>query len=76
MKNGRCTRIVDFLFYSKSDDRSLCKRCAEKLSSIQNLYFEEVFEAAFYLEKMEELVMSFHKPEQIAELVIEAGVQK
>ena len=54
----------------------LCKRCAEKLSSIQNLYFEEVFEAAFYLEKMEELVMSFHKPEQIAELVIEAGVQK
>ena len=54
----------------------LCKRCAEKLSSIQNLYFEEVFEAAFYLEKMEELVMAFHKPEQIAELVIEAGVQK
>lgn len=30
----------------------------------------------FYLEKMEELVMAFHKPEQIAELVIEAGVQK
>ena len=49
--------------------------CRE-LSSIQNLYFEEVFEAAFYLEKMEELVMAFHKPEQIAELVIEAGVQK
>ena len=48
----------------------------QKLSSIQNLYFEEVFEAAFYLEKMEELVMAFHKPEQIAELVIEAGVQK
>ena len=38
-------------------------------------YFEEVFEAAFYLEKMEEWVMAFHKPEQIAELVIEA-VQK
>ena len=30
----------------------------------------------FYLEKMEEWVMAFHKPEQIAELVIEAGVQK
>ena len=48
--------------------------CRE-ISGIQNLYFEEVF-GRFYLEKMEEWVMAFHKPEQIAELVIEAGVQK
>ena len=48
--------------------------CRE-IKHIQNLYFEEVFEV-FYLEKMEEWVMAFHKPEQIAELVIEAGVQK
>ena len=49
--------------------------CRE-ISDIQNLYFEEVFGSRFYLEKMEEWVMAFHKPEQIAELVIEAGVQK
>ena len=48
--------------------------CRE-IKHIQNLYFEEVFEAAF-IWKMEEWVMAFHKPEQIAELVIEAGVQK
>ena len=48
--------------------------CRE-LAKFKNLYFEEVFEVA-YLEKMEEWVMAFHKPEQIAELVIEAGVQK
>ena len=46
----------------------------QRISDIQNLYFEEVLKA--FIWKMEEWVMAFHKPEQIAELVIEAGVQK
>ena len=50
--------------------------CREIKQHSKTFILRRFFEAAFYLEKMEEWVMAFHKPEQIAELVIEAGVQK
>ncbi len=50
--------------------------CREIKQHSKTFILRRFFQAAFLFGEMEEWVMAFHKPEQIAELVIEAGVQK